>query len=169
MARGAPGADAVTAAMLAPVMEQRDGRPLVIVDLALRRDVEEAVGALPGVRLITLEDVGRAVPGAAVEDLARGEEIVVEHLASYHADGRARALDAEVVTIRRWAEAELQRELARLPTEGVVPVEHAARALNRLVGALVHVPTERAHAAGRAGRDEEYRAALKAVLGIEVS
>ena len=161
------GTHAITTALLAPVMERRDGQPLVIVDLALHRDVEDAVAALPGVQLITLEDVARAVPTAAVEDMARGEEIVVEHLAAYHADHLGRALDAEVITIRRWAEEELQRELARLPTEGAVPVEHAAQALRRLVGTLVHVPTERAHAAGRAGRDDEYRAALAAVLGIE--
>ena len=161
------GMHTITAAMLTPVMERRDGQPLVIVDLALHRDVEDAVAALPGVELITLEDVGRAVPAAAAEDMDRAEEIVAAHLAAYHADHRERALDAEVVTIRRWAEAELQRELARLPTDGGVPVEHVARALRRLAGALVHVPTERAHAAGRAGRDDEYRAALAAVLGIE--
>lgn len=161
------GMDAITAEMLAPVMERRDGRPLVIVDLALHRDVEDAVALLPGVELITLEDVGRAVPAAAVEDMARGEEIVLEHLAAYRAEDRQRTLDAEVVTLRRWAEEALERELARLPAEGAVPVEHAARALRRLVGALVHVPTERAHAAGRAGREDEYREALKAVLGIE--
>lgn len=161
------GMHAITAEMLAPVMERRDGRPLVIVDLALHRDVEDAVALLPGVELITLEDVGRAVPAAAVEDMARGEEIVLEHLAAYRAEDRQRTLDAEVVTLRRWAEEALERELARLPAEGEVSVEHAARALRRLVGTLVHVPTERAHAAGRAGREDEYREALKAVLGIE--
>ncbi|NCD17510.1 MAG: glutamyl-tRNA reductase, partial [Actinobacteria bacterium] len=161
------GMHAITAEMLAPVMEQRDGRPLVIVDLALHRDVEDAVAGLAGVELITLEDVGRAVPAAAVEDMARGEEIVLEHLAAYHAENRQRTLDAEVVTLRRWAEEALERELARLPAEGAVPVEHAARSLRRLVGVLVHVPTERAHAAGRAGKEDEYREALKAVLGIE--
>ena len=92
---------------------------------------------------------------------------MAEHPAAYYADHRERTLDAEVVTIRRWAEDTLERELAQLPDEGSVDVEHAERALRRLAGALVHVPTERARATGRAGRDEEYRAALKAVLGIE--
>ena len=161
------GMHAITAELLAPVMERREGRPLVIVDLALHRDVEDAVADLPGVELITLDDVGRAVPAAAAEDMARGEEIVLEHLEAFHAEHAARTLDAEVVTIRRRAEAVLERELARLPSEGEVPVEHVARALRRLAGALVHVPTERAHAAGRAGREDEYREALKAVLGIE--
>lgn len=161
------GRHSLTAQMLAPVMARRDGRPLVIVDLALHRDVEDAVAALPGVEVITLADVGRAAPAAASEELARGEEIVREHLSAYHAKHAGRALDAEVVSIRRLAEEALERELARLPADGVVPAEQAARALRRLAGALVHLPTERAHAAGRAGLEDEYRAALKAVLGIE--
>ena len=47
---------------------------------------EDAVAALPGVVLITLEDVGRAVPAAAAEDMARAEEIVAAHLAAFPSD-----------------------------------------------------------------------------------
>ena len=153
---------------LAPVMARRDGRQLVIIDLALHRDVEDAVSALPGVELITLADVARAVPAAAADEIARGEAIVGEHLSAYQAQVASRALAAEVVAVRRMADEVLQREISRLPAEGEVTVEQATRALKRLVGSLLHVPTERAHAAGRAGQEDEFRAALHAVLGVEV-
>lgn len=161
------GLHAITVEVLAPVMARRDERPLVIVDLALHRDVDDAVAALPGVELITLDDVGRAVPAASAEEIAHGEEIVREHLLRYHDRRASRALDAEIVAVRRLADGALQREIARLPAAGDISVEQAARALKRLMGSLVHVTTEQAQAAGRAGRQDEYRAALKEVLGIE--
>lgn len=161
------GIHTITAGMLAPLMEQRGGRQLVIVDLALQRDVEDSVSTLEGVEVITLDDVARAVPGAAAEDMAKGEQIVTEHLEAYQAKRAARSLDSEIVAVRRWAEGLLERELDRLPDEGEVPVEHAAKALRRLMGALVHVPTARAHAAGHEGREDEFRDALRAVLGVE--
>lgn len=162
------GIHAITEEALAPVMARRDGRQLVIIDLALHRDVEDAVSALPGVELITLADVARAVPAAAADEIARGEAIVGEHLSAYQAQVASRALAAEVVAVRRMADEVLQREISRLPAEGEVTVEQATRALKRLVGSLLHVPTERAHAAGRAGQEDEFRAALHAVLGVEV-
>ena len=48
------GRDAVAAAMAA-----RGGRPLVIVDLGMPRDVDPAAGGLPGVTLLDLDDVDR--------------------------------------------------------------------------------------------------------------
>ena len=164
--RGA-GNHAITVDSLAPIAARRSGRQLVIIDLALHRDVEDGVADLPGVVLITLADVGRMVPAAAADDIALGERIVQEHLSAYRARQAARLLDAEVIAVRKLADEALQREISQLPTDGVVPVEQAARALHRLVGALIHVPTERAHAAGRAGRADEYRAALREVLGVE--
>ena len=164
--RGA-GIHAITVETLAPIAAMRNGRQLVIIDLALQRDVEDGVAELPGVELVTLADVGRVVPAAAADDIELGEQIVQEHLAQYRARQGARVLSAEVVAVRRLAEEVLQREISQLPADGMVPVEQATRALHRLVGALIHVPTERAHAAGRAGRADEYRAALREVLGVE--
>src|SRR5690606_6712308 len=45
----------LTAAYLEPVIKQRDGRPLLMIDIAVPRDIEPAVGDLPGVHLRDLD------------------------------------------------------------------------------------------------------------------
>src|SRR5207247_1652253 len=54
----------VTWARIAPAVARRDGRPLCILDLAVPRDVEPAVGQLENVFLYDLDDL-QAVAGQA--------------------------------------------------------------------------------------------------------
>jgi glutamyl-tRNA reductase len=73
---GAPGT-ILDAATVASAVKSRAGRPLVLVDLALPRDVDPAAGALDGVvlhdldGLQTIVDRGRAVRAAAQPDVER--------------------------------------------------------------------------------------------------
>lgn len=165
--RGA-GVPSVCADSLEPVLQLRGGRPLVVFDLALNRDVEDAVGDLPGVLLLTLADVVSAAPQTSGEQVIAAERIVGEHLAGYRAQQSSRALSGEVVALRRGVDELVERELSRLPAGGTVSAAEAARALRRLAAALVHEPTARARAAGAEGRQEQFRDALREVLGIEV-
>src|SRR4029077_15689686 len=47
-------------------MTRRGGRPLVIVDLSLPRNIDPAAGRVPGLRLLDLEDL---VSGSSVVEL----------------------------------------------------------------------------------------------------
>ena len=57
-------------------------RPLVILDLALTRDVEDAVAALPGVVHLDLPRVQEAVPEAEARQVAAARAIVEEEVAA---------------------------------------------------------------------------------------
>jgi glutamyl-tRNA reductase len=81
---GAPGhvitADAVAAALAS---RAASGRPLVLLDLALPRDVDPAAEQLPGATVIGLEEIGGAggvggPGGVAEEDVAVVRRIVAE-------------------------------------------------------------------------------------------
>ncbi|MEA2276800.1 MAG: glutamyl-tRNA reductase [Solirubrobacteraceae bacterium] len=74
---------------VAAAMAARDGRPLLIVDLALPRDVEPAVGELDGVTLADLDDVQRR---STVNLSARRE----------HAGPAAAIAAAEAERFERW-------------------------------------------------------------------
>ena len=70
--------------------------PGIIVDLAVPRDVEPSVGNIPGVTLLTVDDIagkGRALPP---ESLGRIEEILRESIAKYE---RWRAVKAAGQTV----------------------------------------------------------------------
>ena len=145
------------------------GRPLVVLDLALRRDVEESVGRLPGVALIDLAAVQRAVPEAEAAQVRAARDIVAREAEAFDRAGLARRMDPLICALRERVEALVEDELARLrPRDGMVDVEDAARALRHLAARILHHPTVAAHRAGREGREGEYLAALELVLGSDV-
>ena len=159
----------------APRIERRGGRtgpagrPLVVLDLALRRDVEESVGRLPGVALIDLAAVQRAVPEAEAAQVRAARDIVAREAEAFDRAGLARRMDPLICALRERVEALVEDELARLrPRGGMVDVEDAARALRHLAARILHHPTVAAHRAGREGREGEYLAALELVLGSDV-
>lgn len=159
----------------APRIERRGGRtgpagrPLVVLDLALRRDVEESVGRLPGVALIDLAAVQRAVPEAEAAQVRAARDIVAREAEAFDRAGLARRMDPLICSLRERVEALVEDELARLrPRYGMVDVEDAARALRHLAARILHHPTVAAHRAGREGREGEYLAALELVLGADV-
>ena len=145
-------------------------RPLVVLDLALNRDVERSVGSLPGVLLIDLPSVQRAVPDVEASQVDAARRIVAEEAASFERTRAGRRMDPVVRRLRSGVGAVVEEEIARLRTaDGRVDAEEAARALHHLAARLLHHPTVAARAAGEAGREREYLAALDLVVGPEVA
>ena len=145
-------------------------RPLVVLDLAVSRDVEAAVADLPGVVLIDLAAVQRAVPevDAAQETAAR--RLVDREVQSFERLMGARSMDPVICRLRDQVELLVDQEIERLaPRGGVVDAEDAARALRRLAARLLHHPTVAARRAGEDGRDREYLDALPLLLGEEIA
>ena len=135
------------AAHLVTAARAGDDRPLVVLDLALERDVEPAVGALPGVRLVTLRDVAAATP-AADGPVRAAQEMVDRAAVRFEADRRAREWDRAVVARR----AEVLAGLGE--RQDVPPADR------RRVHAALHGPTVQARAAARLGDRAAYQAAL---------
>ena len=77
----------------------RDARPLTVVDLALRHDVDPGVRSLPGVRLVSLHTVSEHAPAehAAVE---AAHDVVTAAAEAYEADRRVRDWNPAVVAER---------------------------------------------------------------------
>ncbi len=76
-------------AMVARALGRRNGKPLLVVDIALPRDADPAIGELPGVSLMDMDDL-QAVSQANRRDRER-EAVQVEEI-----------VDAEVVRFREW-------------------------------------------------------------------
>jgi glutamyl-tRNA reductase len=76
----------VTPEKLAPVLRQRDGRPLYIIDLAVPRDVDPRVGALESVHLHdidSLQNLARKSTRCREGEFARCEEILDRHTKNF--------------------------------------------------------------------------------------
>jgi glutamyl-tRNA reductase len=170
---GAPGhvitADTVRAALAsrAPAC-----RPLVLLDLALPRDVDPAAGDLRGVSVIGLEGVRQGPHrGAHEEDVAAVRRIVAEELAAQLSADRAARVTPTVVALRAKAAEVVDAELARLVGR-VVGLDTRARreiaqSMRRIADKLLHAPTVRVkELAGSPGGDS-YEAVLRVLFDLD--
>ena len=81
-------------ARLERLLASRPARPLLLVDLAVPRDVDPEARRLPGVHLYDIDDlqgVAEAESGRRRDELARCEEIVRRHVEAWLASVEARA------------------------------------------------------------------------------
>lgn len=122
------------------VVSARDGRPLVLIDLAVPRDVAPEVRYVAGVRLFDLDDLrSRASRDVPPEVLARAEAIVEEETAQFLTWLAGRQAVPTIRALRRRAEALLEEELAALS-----PSDPVLRAFGRrLLNKLLHYPLVR--------------------------
>ena len=90
------------------------GRPLVILDLALTRDVDEAVGALPGVVHLDLARVRDAVPDAEAQQVTAARAIVEAEAADFERTLAGRAMDPLITALRAQVGRVVAEEAARL-------------------------------------------------------
>ncbi len=147
--------------------------PLVLLDLAVPRDVESATGALPGVTLFdadALRDRGSAEEDDAV---ARAREIVSEEVRRYVVRRRGDELSPVIRAIRHRGDAilrgELERQAARLAD--LSPDERAAvEALARgIVAKLLHDPIVALKERSEPGAERTHAALLVDLLALDPS
>ncbi|PPK93500.1 glutamyl-tRNA reductase [Kineococcus xinjiangensis] len=162
------------AATVSAGLPGRDGRPLVLVDLALPRDIDPAVAELPGVHLVGLEALGADLAGAGIgADLRSVRQIVAEEVAAYAAARRAADVAPTVVALRAQARHVAEVELRRLEqrTRGLDPVLRAEveRTVHRIVDKLLHTPTVRVKELAEEPDGAGYAAALRALFDLDVT
>jgi glutamyl-tRNA reductase len=133
---------------LARIMQERDGRRLVVVDVAVPRDVDPTAGEVPGVELLDMDDLRRFVEAGLSErrrEVTAVESIVAEELDRFVAVSSSREVAPLVTALRDRAEAVRAVELARFGSrlDGLDDDQaEAVEALTRaIVAKLVHDPT----------------------------
>jgi glutamyl-tRNA reductase len=146
---------------LETVMASRNGRPLLIVDIAVPRDVDPSAAELGGVTLLDMDDLRRFVEvGLSGRQRAASQARVIldEELERYLAVTSAREVAPLVAAMRERAEQVRQSELERFAgrLDQLDERERAAvEALTKgIVAKLLHEPTVRLKdAAGTAKAD----------------
>jgi glutamyl-tRNA reductase len=156
----------------------RDGRPLVVCDLGLPRDVDPAVAQLPGVTVIDLATLKERLGEAAGTDrgrfgpaLRQAREIVTEEVTQYLSAQRSAEVTPTVTALRRRAaevvDAELLRMSGRLPELDPEVRDELAQTVRRVVDKLLHTPTVRVKQLAEAPGGDSYAEALRELFGLD--
>jgi glutamyl-tRNA reductase len=164
----------VDAADLEPATARRAGRPLLIVDVAVPRDVDPAVSELPGVTLLDMDDL-RSFAESGVTDrrreIANVEVIVEEEVDRYIEATSARAVAPLIGALRERAEEVRQAELDRVRRQLETMDERQREAVEVLtkgiVNKLLHEPTIRLKEAAGSPRADRLTEALQALFDLD--
>jgi glutamyl-tRNA reductase len=163
----------LTRARVAGAMRPRRDRPLFVIDIAVPRDVEPAVGDLDQVFLYNIDDLHTIVKENLARrsgELARADAIVDEEVRRFAAWMQSREIIPTVVALRQRFESIRQAELSRLePKLSGMPPEARARLdeITRLiVEKLLLTPTEQLKATADAARIVTYADALNRLFNL---
>ena len=149
------------------VMALRQGRPLLLIDLAVPRDIEPAAGLLPGVTLCDIDALRATSDAASVgmePEIARAEELVAEETIAFMDWWDSLDAISAIATIREYAEkirrAEVSKTVARLKKQEAAESDTEALAAHldamtsALVKKLLHHPTVYLREAKDPGRQQ---------------
>lgn len=157
--------------VIAAASERRAGRPLVLLDLALPRDVDPAVRDLPGVTVIDLETLRELLEGQqAGRDVEAVRTMISGEVVTYGDRRRAQRVTPTVVALRAQAAEVVGDELARLRGRlgDLDPKTWAAieGSVRRVADKLLHAPTVRVQALAEAPGGDSYAEALRELFGL---
>jgi glutamyl-tRNA reductase len=126
-------------------------KPLVLVDVAVPRDLDPQICELDGCTLFDVDDLGDGLVGRE-EDVREAEAIVAEEAARFAEWWRSRGAASAIRELRRRAEEIRSEELARAEPRLAQLSARERKAVETLtaqiVNKLLHTPTVRAKQAG---------------------
>jgi glutamyl-tRNA reductase len=160
-------------AVLTPGLVAEAGRPLLVLDLAVPRDVAPGVAEIPGVHLIDLERLSATEQQPAGHaEVAAAEAIVNAEVGAFRSWLRSSDVAPTVAALRARADEVVVAELGRLrqrrPDLTDDQRADVAHAVHRVVQRLLHVPSVRVRQLAAEPGGEAYAEALRALFDLEV-
>lgn len=148
------------------------GRPLVICDLGMPRDVDPAVAGLPGVTVLGIEAL-KSDPetAAAAADADAARTIVDTELTAYTQAERMAGVGPLIGQLRgrggQVVAAEMRRLEARLPDLDPKSRDEVANTVRRVVDKLLHPPTVRFKELASQPDGENYAEVVRTLFDLD--
>lgn len=165
----------ITRAMFESVLKQRRYRPIFLVDIAVPRDVEEAVGELDHVYLYNIDDLQQVVSATQSQRSAEIESartLVQSAVNEFLAWQRSRELGPAIEQLysryHAMAKEELFRVTSRLENLSESDRQELEEMLRRLVNKLLHDPIQTLkNADGLHGPASQYLHAMNKLFHLD--
>jgi glutamyl-tRNA reductase len=156
-------------------LQQRRGRPMFFIDIAVPRDVDPEVNKLDGIFLYDIDDL-QSVAGSHLKERGKeaelAEAMILAEVDKYQRRLHALNVAPEIVRFQQSAEEMRRAELRRLASrlQGLSPEQQAAvEALTRgLVNKFLHQPVQAIKAAASEGNSAAVDA-LREAFGVGAS
>jgi glutamyl-tRNA reductase len=146
---------------------------LVVLDLAVPRDVAPDAAGIPGITVIDIDSLAssrRALPATA--ETAAVEQIVASEVEHFLAWMRGAEIAPTVAALRTRAEdvvsAELRKLWSRRPDFSEEQRSDVSRTLHRVVQQLLHSPTVRVRQLAAEPGGDQYAALLRELFDLDV-
>ncbi|MEM1094608.1 MAG: glutamyl-tRNA reductase [Bacteroidota bacterium] len=159
--------------MLAAALAKRPERPLVVLDMAVPPDADPKAAALPGLRLITIDQLEEEAASSLSKRRAavpQAERILAQELDRWSMQQQQQQVQPLITDLRRQAEQirrhELERLLKHCPEMDEATQQHVQRFSQALVQKLLHHPTTRLRSEARGGDPEVYAEALRSLFAL---
>lgn len=156
-----------------PIHQTRTESPLFILDLAVPRDIEPAVGDFPGVYLYSIDDLKAVCEANRRErekEWPKAERIVAEETARFMNELAHRATGPTIQRLKAQADEvkgeELRRLLNRLSDLDDHSRSEIGRSFDRLVNKLLHPPLESLRDESDSGASHGLLEALKRLFQL---
>jgi glutamyl-tRNA reductase len=163
----------ITAKRFAAAHRRRRYRPVFIIDIALPRDVEAAVGEFENVYLYNLDDLQKVVQQtqSGREDTANSaRKIVSAAVDEYARAHRIRAMGPVIDQLyKRYhqiAQEELNRTMSKLPDVGEAEKAHLEDLARRIVNKLLHDPVQALRSADDSHATSQYTHAMERLFKL---
>lgn len=166
----------ICVADLPAILAQRDGRPLLLIDLCVPRNIEKAVNLFADVQYYDIDDLQSVLDANLAQRQAAiplVEAIINQEIERFQEWLHGRQVVSVIADVRRKANAVAKTE-----------VEHALRQLDgldqrsrhvidclahRIVNKLLHEPTMRLKAQAASGNDHIYARTVRELFALEVA
>jgi glutamyl-tRNA reductase len=156
---------------VADAMKQRPDRPLVLVDLAVPRDIDPGCSFVPGVTVLDIDAVRELTDVTETgTEVAKARAVVVDEARRFAAWTRAVRVEPTIAALRTHAEvvrqAELQRVAGRLGDLDERQRAAVEALTTRIVNSLLHEPSVRLKAVADARGGDLYAATLRELFDL---
>jgi glutamyl-tRNA reductase len=163
----------ITREMVKQVMATRADRPLVLIDIAVPRDIDPDVTDIPHVRLYDMDNLNDHLEHSLAERMSEVPQvkfIVEEEVSEFAEYMTSLEMIPIIADMRQQAEAirqsVLRKSLSKLPDLTETEIERIEAMTQALVKKILDTPTQRLRAEATSPRAPEYAAVARTLFGL---
>ena len=164
----------ITLEMMQDVMKQREERRILLIDLALPRDIDPAVAEMSRVHLYNLDDLEMGVNEGIrlrIQEVEQVQEIIFQEVSAFNRWLWSLSVVETIRALRQYADTlrqqELKRTLQRLPDLTQRETAIIEELSTRIVNKILHIPMLRLKEATIEGQEHLYAEALHYLFDLK--